>query len=168
MVGIYCRFKEHNRFLCNDCKLLLEYAFKRLEHCKFGNDKGSCRRCPIHCYKPGMREKMCEVMRFSGPKMIFFSSNNGSQTSLGRAKITNCFVMTFLRRDFVEIHHGSPFSKAYTKIMACKISLHAIIFVFYISRYFSTASQSGNCSEPNCIHSPLNSLAPFLPLSSMR
>ena len=72
MVGIYCRFKEHNHFLCNDCRQLLDYAFKRLEHCKFGNDKGSCRKCPIHCYKSDMREKMREVMRFSGPKMIIF------------------------------------------------------------------------------------------------
>ncbi len=72
MVAIYCRFKEKNRYLCNDCNQLLDYAFRRLEHCKFGNEKGTCRKCPIHCYKPDMREKMREVMRFSGPRMIFF------------------------------------------------------------------------------------------------
>lgn len=25
----------------------------------------------VHCYKPEMREKIREVMRFSGPRMIF-------------------------------------------------------------------------------------------------
>ena len=27
--------------------------------------------CNVHCYRPDMREKIREVMRFSGPLMIF-------------------------------------------------------------------------------------------------
>ena len=72
MLSIYCRYKEGNRHLCDDCKMLLEYANRRLEHCKFGEGKSTCRKCPIHCYKPDMRERMREVMRFSGPRMILF------------------------------------------------------------------------------------------------
>lgn len=72
MIYLYCRLNKHNQPLCGDCKQLLEYAHKRLDYCKFGNDKSTCRKCPIHCYKPDMREKMRAVMRFSGPRMILF------------------------------------------------------------------------------------------------
>lgn len=72
MVQIYCKYHEHNSSLCNECQQLLEYAHQRLNYCKFGEKKPTCRKCPIHCYKPDMREKMCKVMRFSGPRMIFF------------------------------------------------------------------------------------------------
>jgi hypothetical protein len=33
--------------------------------------KTFCSNCKVHCYKPEMREKIREVMRFSGPRMIF-------------------------------------------------------------------------------------------------
>lgn len=72
MVEIYCKYSEHNQTLCNECNLLLEYAHQRLSYCKFGEKKPTCRKCPIHCYKPDMREKMRAVMRFAGPRMIFF------------------------------------------------------------------------------------------------
>ena len=36
------------------------------------------------------------------------------------------------------------------------------------SKYWSTLSQLGNCSDPNLIHSPANSLVPFFPRSSIR
>jgi hypothetical protein len=32
--------------------------------------KTFCSNCKVHCYKPEMREKIREVMRFSGPRMI--------------------------------------------------------------------------------------------------
>ncbi|MBO7192741.1 MAG: nitrous oxide-stimulated promoter family protein [Bacteroidaceae bacterium] len=72
MVAIYCRYKEGNSNLCDGCRQLLEYANRRLEHCKFGENKSTCRKCPIHCYKPDMREKMRAVMRYAGPRMILF------------------------------------------------------------------------------------------------
>lgn len=34
--------------------------------------KTFCSNCRVHCYKPEMREKIREVMRFSGPRMIFY------------------------------------------------------------------------------------------------
>ena len=30
-----------------------------------------CANCTVHCYKPEMREKIREVMRYSGPRMLF-------------------------------------------------------------------------------------------------
>ncbi|MDK2821135.1 MAG: hypothetical protein PWP31_1100 [Clostridia bacterium] len=72
MIKLYCK-KQHNsqQGLCQDCQSLLEYALKRLDMCKFGNKKPTCEKCPIHCYKPEMREKVKKVMRFAGPRMLF-------------------------------------------------------------------------------------------------
>ena len=56
--------------LCPSCQSLLAYAHARLERCKFGNAKPSCTRCPVHCYKPAMRQQIRQVMRYSGPRML--------------------------------------------------------------------------------------------------
>lgn len=72
MIRLYCRKKEGNEELCPSCRELLDYATLRLEKCPFGENKVTCRQCPVHCYKKEMREKMCEVMRYSGPRMIIY------------------------------------------------------------------------------------------------
>ena len=72
MIELYCKKKEKNKELCEECKSLLDYAYKRLDHCTFGEYKSSCQKCPIHCYKKDMRERMRQVMRFSGPRMLFY------------------------------------------------------------------------------------------------
>ena len=72
MIHIYCRNKERNSVLCDNCRLLLVYALQRLDHCPFGDDKPSCKNCTIHCYKPHMRAQMKIVMRFAGPRMIIY------------------------------------------------------------------------------------------------
>lgn len=70
MIELWCH-KHHNQSgLCEECKALLDYATARLEHCRFGNEKTKCHKCPVHCYKPEMRAKIREVMRYSGPRMI--------------------------------------------------------------------------------------------------
>ena len=73
MIKIYCRKKHKNKELCEECKDLLEYAHKRLSFCKFGEEKTTCGKCPIHCYKKDMREKVKMVMRFSGPRLIIYN-----------------------------------------------------------------------------------------------
>ena len=72
MIRLYCRLKEGNRQLCSECRSLLEYAHARLDRCKFGEAKKTCRQCPVHCYKKDMRERMRAVMRFSGPRMMWY------------------------------------------------------------------------------------------------
>ena len=72
MVRLYCRRYEGNKELCQDCSQLLSYAGARLDRCKFGNEKPTCKKCPIHCYKPDMREKMRAVMRWAGPRMMLY------------------------------------------------------------------------------------------------
>ena len=72
MVELYCRLRERNRALCADCQALVAYAHQRLDRCKFGNEKCRCKVCSVHCYNPKMREKIRAVMRFAGPRMLFY------------------------------------------------------------------------------------------------
>ncbi len=73
MVEFYSRHKLHQNELSNELKELIDYACARLERCKYGIEKPACKNCPTHCYKPDMRQKIREVMRWSGPRMIFFA-----------------------------------------------------------------------------------------------
>ncbi|MGN1119205.1 MAG: nitrous oxide-stimulated promoter family protein [Oscillospiraceae bacterium] len=71
MIRLYCRKKHGGRELCPDCAALAEYARQRSDKCPFMAEKTFCSNCRVHGYKPAMREKIREVMRFSGPRMIF-------------------------------------------------------------------------------------------------
>lgn len=73
MIAVYCR-KKHNAGkgeLCGECRSLLAYAGQRLERCPKGNAKSSCRKCEIHCYSKDKRDRIRDVMRFVGPRMLF-------------------------------------------------------------------------------------------------
>lgn len=72
MIRIYCRYKEGNKTLCPACQELLQYAHFRLARCPFGEKKSTCRSCTVHCYKPEMKIRMQNVMRYAGPRMLFF------------------------------------------------------------------------------------------------
>ena len=67
-----CQVGHGGPGLCGDCRELLEYSLARLDHCKFGNAKTKCHKCPVHCYRPDMREKIRTVMHFSGPRMLLY------------------------------------------------------------------------------------------------
>ena len=49
MIRLYCRHKEGHATLCP-----------------------TCRRCPIHCYRPAMRERIRCIMRWAGPRMLLY------------------------------------------------------------------------------------------------
>lgn len=72
MIHLYCRLKEGNDVLCPSCRELLDYAEARLSRCPFGEGKTTCQRCPVHCYKPEMQQRIREVMRYAGPRMLFY------------------------------------------------------------------------------------------------
>ena len=72
MVRLYCRKREGNAELCPSCKELLDYAHSRLTACRFGEHKPTCKKCPIHCYRPVMKERIRMVMRWSGPRMLLY------------------------------------------------------------------------------------------------
>ena len=35
-------------------------------------NKTTCRLCPVHCHKAGDEERMQEVMRYAGPRMLLY------------------------------------------------------------------------------------------------
>lgn len=72
MIELWCLKKHEKQELCEECRELLIYATTRLDRCKFGDRKTKCHKCHVHCYRPDMREKICEVMRFSGPRMMLY------------------------------------------------------------------------------------------------
>ena len=73
MIQIYCKKHHHTQNgLCEACASLNEYARLRSDKCPFMETKTFCSNCKVHCYKADMREKIRELMRFSGPRMIFY------------------------------------------------------------------------------------------------
>ncbi|MFZ4393990.1 MAG: nitrous oxide-stimulated promoter family protein [Kiritimatiellia bacterium] len=71
MLDLYCRAKHKSTgTLCTECRKLFEYATERRAKCPFGENKPTCAKCPVHCYKPAMRESIRAVMAYSGPRML--------------------------------------------------------------------------------------------------
>jgi hypothetical protein len=72
MIRLHCRDQHGGgEELCADCAELLDYAWVRLDRCPFQEGKTTCAKCPVHCYKPDMREKVRTVMRYAGPRMLY-------------------------------------------------------------------------------------------------
>jgi predicted amidophosphoribosyltransferase len=71
MIRLYCRDHHGGEGeLCSECEELLDYALARLDRCPFRENKPTCAKCPVHCYKPDMREQVRAVMRYAGPRML--------------------------------------------------------------------------------------------------
>jgi len=72
MIRLYCRGKHSTRDgLCDSCRALHDYAMLRLDRCRYGEEKSTCAKCPVHCYKPVLREDIRHVMRHAGPRMLY-------------------------------------------------------------------------------------------------
>ena len=71
MIKLYCRKNHKTSALCQECRKLMEYAEGKLESCRYGEQKSTCRKCQTHCYVPIYRDIIRDVMRFSGPRMVF-------------------------------------------------------------------------------------------------
>ena len=72
MIRCYCR--DHHATgltLCPECQGLMDYAAVRLERCRFGSEKPTCVKCPVHCYQHARREQVRVVMRYAGPRMLW-------------------------------------------------------------------------------------------------
>ena len=75
MIALYCRKNHKNgqgQTLCPECEELKAYATLRSDKCPFMETKTFCSNCKVHCYQPAMREKIRQVMRFSGPRMLLY------------------------------------------------------------------------------------------------
>lgn len=72
MMKIYCR-DQHGATaaLCSECQGLLNYAKVRLDRCRFGEEKPTCAKCPVHCYQRDRREQIKVMMRYAGPRMLW-------------------------------------------------------------------------------------------------
>ena len=71
MVKKYCKDVHQFDDLCAECAELLDYAEKRLLKCPYIKNKPVCSSCDIHCYNKNQQQKIKEVMRTVGPKMIY-------------------------------------------------------------------------------------------------
>lgn len=72
MIRLYCQKHEGHAELCHGCRELLDYAHSRLDRCRYGENKPTCKKCPIHCYRPEMKKRIKSIMRWSGPRMLFY------------------------------------------------------------------------------------------------
>jgi hypothetical protein len=70
MLEIYCH-DHHGDTVCQECQELMRYVSLRLERCRFGDEKPTCAKCPVHCYQRDRREQIKTLMRYAGPKMLW-------------------------------------------------------------------------------------------------
>lgn len=73
MIELYCRRRLQEDTLPEDYQHLAEYACQRLDECEYGEEKPVCEKCQTHCFAPKERQQMQEIMRWAGPRMIFYS-----------------------------------------------------------------------------------------------
>ena len=62
IIGIYCHNKHHT-----------PKGQLRIDVCPHMESKTFCSVCKTHCYAPTYREKIREIMRYGGPRMLFVS-----------------------------------------------------------------------------------------------
>lgn len=86
--GIYCRGRHSGRartvltspavdlgvyrrapVLCEECAELVRYAEQRRALCP-RDPKPFCSHCDTHCYRPDMRVRVQEIMRYAGPRSM--------------------------------------------------------------------------------------------------
>ena len=71
MIALYCKKRHGTKGgLCPECAALAAYARERSEKCPFMETKTFCSNCRVHCYDQAHRQRIKEVMRFSGPRML--------------------------------------------------------------------------------------------------
>lgn len=73
MIELYCRHHLHQDTMPDEYLHLADFACRRLDHCTYGEQKTACKDCPTHCYAPKEREAIREVMRWAGPRMIWYA-----------------------------------------------------------------------------------------------
>lgn len=77
MILLYCK-KNHkmqtkdSEGLCKECRDMCDYAKLRSARCPHMKEKTFCSNCKTHCYQEAYRKKIKEIMRFSGPRMLFY------------------------------------------------------------------------------------------------
>ena len=70
MIDLYYKKHPAEDF---EIKNLKTYVAKKLFLCPHGDEKPFCSSCKIHCYDDEHRKMIKKVMKYSGPRMIFFA-----------------------------------------------------------------------------------------------
>jgi hypothetical protein len=70
MIHLFCRNHHQRQPPCEECSKLMGYVDARLAACVFRERKPTCVKCPVHCYSQAMRQRIAEVMRYAGPRMM--------------------------------------------------------------------------------------------------
>lgn len=76
MIANYCKTAHKTNDLCTECNELIDYAEKRLLTCPFLENKPVCSNCEIHCYNTKQKDRIKEVMKTVGPKMIYTNTRD--------------------------------------------------------------------------------------------
>lgn len=58
------------RKLCRECAAFMAYAVGKRIKCPLEAEKPSCKHCRIHCYAAEQREKVREIMGYSGRRLM--------------------------------------------------------------------------------------------------
>ena len=72
MIRLYCRLNHNGVEMCAECAEFNKYALAKLIKCPFGEKKTTCKKCSVHCYTTDKKQKIKDVMRFSGPRMMLY------------------------------------------------------------------------------------------------
>ncbi len=72
MIKIFCKKNHRAHKICVECQALIDYANAQVDACPKKETKTFCSNCTTHCYKEDMREQIRKVMKFSGPRMLFY------------------------------------------------------------------------------------------------
>lgn len=74
MLSLYCKnhHRENGNEMCGDCKDVQAYALTRLHNCPFIENKPTCANCLVHCYNKEMQNKVRQIMRYSGPRLLLY------------------------------------------------------------------------------------------------
>ena len=84
MIGLYCRHHLGLETVPEEYERLADYACRRLDHCRYGEGKTSCKKCSTHCYAPKEREAIRRIMRWTGPRMFFYAPMAAIRHFLGK------------------------------------------------------------------------------------
>lgn len=73
MIDMYCKGHNHSVVTpCGECQDLKDYVYGKIEACPFVEKKIFCSSCKIHCYNTEMKNNIKDVMRYSGPRIVFY------------------------------------------------------------------------------------------------
>jgi len=67
--GILQQGERSPKTICVECADLLAHGMKKRALCPL-DPKPTCKSCHVHCYTPEYRQKIREIMAYSGRRMI--------------------------------------------------------------------------------------------------